>query len=366
MSQILCLIADPARASLQTHIVAEVGRAVGARPRWLAEAEACEFALEGPSEGALAGPLRQTLNDLGVDVALVPAAGRAKRLLISDMDSTMITVECIDEVASTLGIQAEVAAITRRAMNGELDFRTALAARVALLAGLSVTVLDEVYRARVHLMPGAATLVRTMRTQGATTALVSGGFAPFTERVRAALGFDLVQANRLEASAGRLTGRVLEPVRGPESKLALLQRLTRARRLAPAATLAVGDGANDLPMLKAAGLGVAYRAHPVVRGAIPVSISHADLTALLYLQGIARPRFRARLNAKGGRATAFPPSRARARTASGPGAATTAAPALALVPAARPPLPGVAPRSAGRPDDRSATGPTSCRPVGPG
>ena len=207
------------------------------------------------------------------------------------MDSTAITVECIDEVAGALGIQAEVAAITRRAMNGELDFRTALGARVALLAGLPVAVLGEIYRERVRLMPGAATLVRTMRARGATTALVSGGFAPFTERVRAALGFDLVQGNRLETRAGHLTGRVLEPVRGPASKLALLERLARARGLAPAETLAVGDGANDLPMLKAAGLGVAYRAHPVVRAAVTVVISHGDLTALLYLQGIARRDF---------------------------------------------------------------------------
>jgi phosphoserine phosphatase len=289
VSRILCLIADPARAPLEPRMVAEVGKAIGAGARWLADGEACEFALEG--DPALASPLRQALEDAGVDVALVPAAERHKQLLVSDMDSTVITVECIDEVAGALGIQAEVAAITRRAMNGELDFRTALAARVALLAGLPVTVLDEVYRERVRLMPGAAVLVRTMRARGATTALVSGGFPPFTGRVRAALGFDLVQANRLEISAGRLTGRVLEPVRGPEAKRALLERLARARGLPPAATLAVGDGANDLPMLRAAGLGVAYRAHPAVRAAVPVVISHGDLTALLYLQGIARRDF---------------------------------------------------------------------------
>ncbi len=291
MSQVLCLIADPARAPLAPELVAEVGRALGAGPRWLAEAEACEFALGDAAGAALAGTLRQTLADAGIDAVLVPAAARVKQLLVSDMDSTVITVECIDEVAGALGIQAEVAAITRRAMNGELDFRKALAARVGLLAALPVTVLEEIYRERVRLMPGATTLVRTMRARGATTALVSGGFAPFTERVRAALGFDLVQANRLEASAGRLTGRVLEPVRGPDSKLALLRRLARVRGLAPAAILAVGDGANDLPMLKAAGLGVAYRAHPVVRAAVPVAINHGDLTALLYLQGIARRDF---------------------------------------------------------------------------
>jgi phosphoserine phosphatase len=291
VSQVLCLIANPERRPLQPEIVAEVGRAVGVRPGWMAEAEACEFAIGDAAGGGLSGSLRQTVEAAGVDLALVPAAERAKRLLVSDMDSTVITVECIDEVAGALGIQAEVAAITRRAMNGELDFRSALEARVALLAGLPVATLDEIYRERVRLMPGAQTLVRTMRARGALTALVSGGFAPFTERVRAAAGFDLVQANRLEARAGRLTGRVLEPVRGPDSKLGLLRRLTRVCRLAPAATLAVGDGANDLPMLKAAGLGVAYHAHQVVRAAIPVAINHGDLTALLYLQGIARRDF---------------------------------------------------------------------------
>jgi phosphoserine phosphatase len=291
MSAFLCPIADPGKAPLPPEMVAEVGRALDARARWLAAGEACEFAIEDAAAEALAAPLRRSLEDAGVDVAVVPAAHRVKRLLVSDMDSTVIAVECLDEVAGALGIQAEVAAITRRAMNGELDFRSALTARVALLAGLPVAALDDIYRERVRLMPGARTLVQTMRAQGALTALVSGGFPPFTERVRAALGFDLVQANRLETSAGRLTGRVLEPVRGPDSKLGLLRRLARAGSLAPGEMLAVGDGANDIPMLQAAGLGVAYRAHPVVKGAVRVAIEHGDLTALLYLQGIARRDF---------------------------------------------------------------------------
>ena len=284
MSQVVCLIADPARAPLEPPVVAEVGRALGAPPRWLADAEACEFLADDLKPAALHERVRQV-------VAVVAVAHRLKRLLVSDMDSTVITVECIDELAAAAGIRAEIAAITRRAMNGEIDFRAALEARVALLAGLPVTVFGEVYRERVRLMPGARTLVQTMRAKGAITALVSGGFLPLVERIRDAIGFDLAQANRLESHHGYLTGRVLEPVRGPWSKLALLQRLARARHLAPGETLAVGDGANDLPMLAAAGLGVAFRAHPVVRATTPVAITVGNLTALLYLQGIARRDF---------------------------------------------------------------------------
>jgi phosphoserine phosphatase len=291
MSHIVCLIADPARAPLESPLIAAVGRTLGARARWLANAEACEFLVEDGSRERLGEVVAQVVADAALDVAVVAAAHRPKRLLVSDMDSTMITVECIDELAEVAGIRGEIAAITRRAMNGEIDFRAALEARVALLAGLPVALFEEVYRERVRLMPGARTLVRTMRARGAITALVSGGFSPLVDRVRDAIGFDLAQANRLESAGGRLTGRVLEPVRGPWSKLALLRRLARARGIAPVETLAVGDGANDLPMLTAAGLGVAFRAHPVVRATMPVAITFGDLTALLYLQGIARRDF---------------------------------------------------------------------------
>jgi phosphoserine phosphatase len=207
------------------------------------------------------------------------------------MDSTVITVECIDELADYLGVKAEVSAITRRAMNGELDFVAALQAREALLEGLPVEVFDDVFRERVKLTPGARTLVRTMRSSGARAALVSGGFVPFVQRVGEAIGFDLTQANRLESLHGRLTGRLLGPIRSPKSKLALLRQLTRIFRLQAGDTLAVGDGANDLPMLRAAGLGVAFRPAPAVAQAAPFTVRHGDLTALLYLQGIAKSCF---------------------------------------------------------------------------
>jgi len=287
----VCLIADPTGTPLDPALAAEAGRVLGATPRWLAESEACELMLEGGDPGALARRVRRALGDSPLDVAVVDRAEPVKRLLISDMDSTIITVECIDELADVLGLKAEVAAITRRAMNGELDFKAALRHRVALLKGLPVAIIDEVYRERVRLMPGARTLIRTMRARGAITVLVSGGFEPFVERVTDEVGFDLGEANRLEIENGRLTGRVIEPIRDAGSKLATLRQLSARHGLQPAQTLAVGDGANDLPMLAAAGLGVAFRAHPRVIAASRVAITFGDLTALLYLQGIPKSAF---------------------------------------------------------------------------
>jgi phosphoserine phosphatase len=291
MSLAVCLIADPHQAPLETGLAVRVGRALKAAPRWLAEAEACDFEVAGGEPAELVARVRAELGPAPLDVAVVDARERVKRLLVSDMDSTIITVECIDELADRLGIKAEVAAITRRAMNGELDFPAALKHRVALLQGLPVEVLEEVYRERVRLMPGARTLVQTMRAWGAVTALVSGGFTEFVERVREATGFDLAEANRLEVERGRLTGRVLEPIRDASSKLAMLRELTQAHGLRAEQTLAVGDGANDLAMIGAAGLGVAFRAHARVAHATRVAINAGDLTALLYLQGIPKDAF---------------------------------------------------------------------------
>jgi phosphoserine phosphatase len=291
MAAVVCLIGDPKRAPLERAVVTELRRALGGAERWLADAEACEILVERAGPQEILARLQAALPEPPFDLGVVPPKGRRKRLLISDMDSTMITVECIAELADFLRVKPQVSAITRRAMNGELDFVAALQARVALLEGLPVEVFDQVFRERVRLMPGARTLVQTMRAWGARAALVSGGFVPFAERVRDEIGFDLAQANRLEILNGRLTGRLLGPIRSPKSKLALLRQLTRVFRLRPAATLAVGDGANDLPMLRAAGLGVAFRPSPAVADVAPLTVNWGDLTALLYLQGIVKRDF---------------------------------------------------------------------------
>lgn len=221
MTHVVCPISDPERMPLGGTTVAALERALGGTARWLAPDQACELPVDDRDRTEIRARIEASLSPLlPHDVVVLPAEGRRKRLLVSDMDSTMITVECIDELADYLGVRAEVSAITRRAMDGELDFLAALRARVALLAGLPVHVFEEVFRERVRLMPGACTLVRTMRTWGACTALVSAGFAPFVERVRAAVGFDLAQANRLETLDGHLTGHLLGPIRGPRSKLA--------------------------------------------------------------------------------------------------------------------------------------------------
>ena len=224
----------------------------------------------------------------GVDVIVQPPEHRAKRLLVADMDSTMIAVECIDELADYAGIKPHVAEITERAMRGELDFEAALDARVALLKGLDAGVIDRCREERVRLMPGARSLIRTMRAHGGRAVLVSGGFTHFADAVAAAIGFDKAVANTLEVAEGKLAGRVSRPIVGAAAKLELLEAERAALGLAPELVLAVGDGANDIPMIKAAGLGVAYHAKPATAAAAGARVDVGDLTALLYAQGYKR------------------------------------------------------------------------------
>lgn len=257
----------------------------------LAEGEATEHHFTGLAAAAARQALAGALDGMAIDSAVLAAAGREKKLMVADMDSTIIAVECIDELADFAGLKDEVAAITEAAMRGELDFDAALQRRVALLAGMTEETLAECYRARVRLNPGAETLVATMRRRGALCALVSGGFTFFTERIAARLGFDVARANRLEIKDGRLTGRVMPPINNAATKRETLEGLARRHGLSRDQTLALGDGANDILMLQAAGLAVAYHAKPKAAAAADVAIRHGDLTALLYLQGIAKKDF---------------------------------------------------------------------------
>jgi phosphoserine phosphatase len=252
---------------------------------WIEADRACDLLFSADP-----GTARSALEGLvaGVDVVVQGEASRRRRLLVADMDSTMITVECIDELADYAGLKAEVAAVTERAMRGEIGFEAALAERVALLAGLEEAAIDRCREERVRLTPGARALVRTMRREGAFTILVSGGFTRFAEPVGAEIGFDRVVANRLGVGSGKLDGTVVPPVLGAEGKrLALLDAVAELG-LRPDETLAVGDGANDVPMLGEAGLGIAFHAKPAAAAAAGAAILHNDLTALLYAQGWAR------------------------------------------------------------------------------
>jgi phosphoserine phosphatase len=264
-------------------------------PLWLATATAADIAFSAPPASnprRLADAVRAATAPAPVDVVVQRADGRRKALFLADMDSTMIGQECVDELADYVGVKPHVAAITERAMRGEIEFAPALRERVALLKGLPAAVVEEVIADRIRLAPGARTLVATMRKNGAYTCLVTGGFTLFSRQIAAMIGFDENRANMLEVGPdGRLAGAVAEPIFGREGKLATLIELRQARGLAPEATLAAGDGANDLAMIEAAGLGVAYHAKPKVAQAAAARIDHGDLTALLYAQGYRQQEF---------------------------------------------------------------------------
>lgn len=284
------LLTAPATPILDRATVEAVRNAWGGGDAiWLEPGVAAEFPLE--SMPLNRWEVWEGLQGMRVDLVLQPAEGRRKRLLLADMDSTMIEQECIDELADEAGAGARVAEITRRAMNGELDFEAALRERVGLLKGLPVAVIDRVIRDRITLMPGGRELVATMKANGGYAALVSGGFTAFTERIAAVLGFDENRANTLISDGDFLSGTVAEPILGRQAKVDALVEITARLGISEAEAMAVGDGANDLGMLKRAGAGVALHAKPVVAAECDIRINHGDLTALLFIQGYTREEF---------------------------------------------------------------------------
>ncbi len=284
------LVSNPAAPALTDALIARAAQAIPSpvRTETLDAGVAADLFFEaapGTDGRTIADAIRAALDGAAVDAIVQPAEGRRKMLFLADMDSTMIGQECIDELADFVGLKEKVSAITERAMQGELAFEPALRERVGLLAGLDVSVIATIIADRITLTPGGRELVMTMRANGAYTALVSGGFTLFTGPVSKALGFEEHRSNILETTDGKLAGTVREPILGKEAKLASLIEMREARGLARNATMAVGDGANDLAMLGEAGLGLAFRAKPAVAAAAHARVDHGDLTALLYAQG---------------------------------------------------------------------------------
>ena len=294
MSLVATLICNPANPALDSTIV-DGARAVLPQPgsaQWLFDEVAVDIPFEGSDDiKAIEASLRKARGDLPIDIVVQPAAFRRKKLFLADMDSTMIGQECIDELADFAGLKAHVAGITERAMRGEIEFEPALRERVALLKDLPVGVIDEVLEKRITLTPGGRELVATMRAHGAWTCLISGGFTLFTNAVAAKIGFQENRANELKVRDGKLTGEVTEPILGRATKLATLVELRESFDLDEIDTLVTGDGANDLGMIEAAGLGVAYHAKPAVAAAAAARIDYGDLSALLYAQGYRREEF---------------------------------------------------------------------------
>src|SRR3954452_3689443 len=299
MSLVATLICNPADPALDSTVL-DGARAILPLPgpaRWLFDEVAADipFGDQAPFEArdirAIEHRLRDARGDLPIDIVVQPRAARRKKLFLADMDSTMIGQECIDELADFAGLKAHVAGITERAMRGEIEFEPALRERVALLKDLPVSVVEEVLAKRITPTPGGRELVSTMRAHGAWTCLISGGFTLFTNAVAAKIGFQENRANELKVRDGKFTGEVTEPILGRASKLATLIELREAFDLDTVDTLVTGDGANDLGMIEAAGLGVAYHAKPAVAAAAAARIDHGDLTALLYAQGYRRDEF---------------------------------------------------------------------------
>jgi phosphoserine phosphatase len=289
MDTVVVLIARPGTGALDDRLLKDVAGITGAgEVRWLAQEEACEMA--AADDVGLENALRALIGDRPIDIAVLPAEHRRKRLLVADMDSTMIAQECIDELGAAAGMGEKIAAITSRAMRGEIDFAASLRERLSLMAGLDAKVIGKLLSA-TRFTAGGRTLVQTMKIHGAHTLLVSGGFTVFTGHVAKMLGFDAHRANELVIEGGRITGRALEPILGRDAKTAALRELAGKLELDLIETLAVGDGANDIGMLADSGLGVAFHAKPAVRAQAGARIDHGDLTALLYLQGYAKSEF---------------------------------------------------------------------------
>jgi len=294
MSLVATLICNPANPALDSTVVEGALAALPSpgRPQWLFDEVAIDIPFESKEEvHAIEGRLRASRGDLPIDIVVQPLAVRRKKLFLADMDSTVIGQECIDELADFVGLKDHVAAITERAMHGEIEFEPALRERAALLKGLPVSVVDEVLAQRITLTPGGRELVMTMRANGAYTCLISGGFTLFTSVIAARVGFQENRANELLASDGKFTGEVKEPILGREAKLATLIELVESFDLDDIDTLVVGDGANDLSMIEHAGLGVAFHGKPAVSAAATARIDYGDLTALLYAQGYRREEF---------------------------------------------------------------------------
>ena len=277
---------------LETPLVENLRNAWGGgKVRWLSENHAAEFDMPAVPDNRWA--VWQDLQNMFVDLVVQPTLGRRKKMLLADMDSTMIEQECIDELADMAGVGDRVKVITARAMNGELDFDSALRERVGLLTGLPVTIIDQVLHERITYMPGGKTLLATMKAHGSYAALVSGGFTAFTEKVAAHLGFDENHANTLLTDGEHLSGKVGLPILGKQAKVDALERITKKLGISDADVIAVGDGANDLGMLHRAGTGVALHAKPSVAAQCDVRINHGDLSALLYIQGYYQAEFAA-------------------------------------------------------------------------